>query len=134
MRAHGAVALILRALAMQVQVEIREQWRKSIRIVDSRLGAVPQMQTNPVRAGIAGRARQEQSLRLRLGHRTPHAAGFEVGGQRLGQEGSNLPAGLRFVGTEKAEGIAVIAAENGFDFVRSHRTAIMAGASDERDR
>src|ERR1700733_16229600 len=91
-RAHGAIALVLRPLAVNVQVKIRDQTREAVRIFDVGVRAAPQREMQLVAAWIAGTRGDEESLRARLPHGKRGAMHHHRGVHGLRKERAYLPA------------------------------------------
>ena len=120
-RTHGAVALILRSLARNVQIEIGDQTRKSIRVFDVNHGAAPQRKAEFVASRILCQGSDEQSFRSRFAHRNQRAIGRHHGGiHGLWKKRAHLPAASTFMRPQHGERIAMRAVEDGLDFLRSH--------------
>ncbi len=125
-RAEGLVGLVERPLAVQMQLEVGEQRPEAVRVflLDGR--TVMAGDAQPVGARVAIEAGGEDALGMHALHREtpPRGDHFHCGG--VGQEGPHLPSGVlpsavHCVRAENAERIAVVAADEGLDFLAGHR-------------
>ena len=114
-RAERRVALVVRAFAVQVQLERREDRRERIRIVlHARIGAHPQAETVARRA--LGERRHPEPVRVRFLHRHHGGLAFHHhihrGGLRKKRADFPAATGVRFMNAEHGKRIAVVAARD----------------------
>ena len=90
--AHGAVALILRAFAVDVQIEIGDQAGKSVRVLDVGVRAVPEREMQLVISRIVPQRGDEESFGARLAHGMRRAIRDHRGVHGLRKERAYFPA------------------------------------------
>src|SRR5581483_1071254 len=100
---------------------------EAVRIFDHLLRSVPKAQTQAVGLRVAFEQRDEKPLGMLLRHRASLAVVQHLGGLRLGQESADFPARLvtllaHAVGSEHAERIPVISADDRFHLLRGHES------------
>jgi hypothetical protein len=111
---------------VEVEFEVGEQGRKTVRVFDDLGCAAVPLQAQAVTVGLARHASGEEAMRMPLLHWDRPAVDQHLGAFGLGQERSDLPTGflrpvaLDEVRPEDAKGIPVITADDRFDFRIRH--------------
>ena len=77
--------------------------------------------------GLLVQGRNEKALGAQFTHEMRRFSQHNLRVHGLRQEGADLPAILGFMRPENAEGIAVMAAENGVDVLRGHAQLLWQG-------
>src|SRR5579872_6881102 len=121
MRAEGPVALEVRTFAVQVQIEIGQQRRKAVRVVNFLLLPIPKLEAQAVAAGILIERDGEETLRIDLLQQHWPIVNDRGRLVSLRLESADLPAFFDAMRTKHTKRIAMIARDNGFHFVGSHR-------------
>ena len=136
MRAQAVPGLVVGALGVEVQVEAAEQGSEAVGVLDFLDSVLLSLDAQAVAAGGA----VERGFEKALGVEAFQLNGSAVLTQRgdapgLGQEGAQGPAavggGLR---TEDGERVAMVAADNSFQFTRLHGPIIAVARIKGRDR
>jgi aminodeoxyfutalosine deaminase len=110
----------VRALAVQVEIEIREQWGEAIRVVNLDVGSIPGRELQFVCFWIGGEFGFEEAFRSDFAHWIRRAFHHHRGVHGLGKKRSNYPAVGGGMGAEDPKRVAVVTADDGFEFVREH--------------
>ncbi len=124
MSAHAFEALVERSFPVQVQIETGEQRREAIGVFNLGFRSAPEVELQAVFQGILGESCYVKPLGMSLLHREQGAVEPHPGLRGLRKIGSNLPAFSFTVRAKHAEWITMVAADNRFHFLRSHRTLL----------
>src|ERR1700736_3921449 len=105
---HRLEAFVESTLAVQVQIEARQQRRKAIGVLDLRLRPVPQCQPEAIRAWVLLQLRNVKALGMDLFHRVYGVTDQSSSVSRLREVGTDLPTGVYLVRSQNTKRIAIV--------------------------
>jgi len=91
MRAHGAIAFVLRAFAVNMQIEVGDQGAEAVGVVDLDAAAIPEREAQLVTIRLAIERRDENSFGAQLLHGVCGVADDHFRVHGLGKKGSHFP-------------------------------------------
>src|ERR1017187_2893459 len=121
-----------RALGVEVEIGVGELRAEAIGVVDFDFAAVKEARANKVRHGVAIERGHEETARVLLDRGGALGADHYFDGFGLGEKRADFPAGLAAfaadaVRAQDAKGVAMVAANDGFNFFHCHESLIKYG-------